>query len=239
MEQTRLYHGDESGRDSQGIPVNSAYPEILKYLPVPTWCVHLVFICVGVAVGQAAAWPIYHHVADHRVPSKLQSLGSQDLGWLYLAVYVLKTGSVLLNIQATSWRRKARINVPDQHVYKVWTPPGGPALPYVMFETEGDLGRFNRSQRAVQNYQEYLPGVLVTAVMAGYVFPFPVFILTLVYVASRMVMAVRYTESSDGRKAGFILSLLVSLMLDGLLLLVAYKVITEEWTAPPPAVEVQ
>lgn len=39
-----------------------------------------------------------------------------------------------------------QVNQPDQYVFRVYTPLGVQPLPYVLLETAGDVGRFNRAQ---------------------------------------------------------------------------------------------
>ena len=117
---------------------------------------------------------------------------------------------------------------------QVFTPAGSPPLPYVMFETEGDLGRFNRAQRAVQNYLEYVPALGLYVVLAGYVFPRPVCVCTALYIVCRILMAVQYAQSATGRQKGFMLSQLSASVIEGLLLICAGKALQIEFAAAAP-----
>jgi len=102
-------------------------------------------IFLGIGVGSACL--IDRYLPDSKVESKIRLLADYDLGWLYLAVFLLKFVPNAINAVVAARRKEARANNPDQHVYRVYTAPGAPALPYVLMETEGDVGRFNRAQR--------------------------------------------------------------------------------------------
>ena len=51
---------------------------------------------------------------------------------------------------------------------------------------EGDIGRYNRANRATAHFLENAMSVPISMVMAGYIFPFPVLILTIVYCLGRV-----------------------------------------------------
>jgi uncharacterized membrane protein YecN with MAPEG domain len=178
-------------------------------------------IFLGIGVGSACL--IDRYLPDSKVESKIRLLADYDLGWLYLAVFLLKFVPNAINAVVAARRKEARANNPDQHVYRVYTAPGAPALPYVLMETEGDVGRFNRAQRAAGNYLEYLPGQLATSLLAGFVYPLPVFIVSVIYVVSRITMTLRYSEEAKGRTPSYATSRIVAVVVDGLLLLAAFK----------------
>ena len=49
--------------------------------------------------------------------------------------------------------------------------------PYIRLEMDGPVGRLNRAQRAIDNTRETFPAVLVTGLLAGFVFPKPTCVL--------------------------------------------------------------
>jgi len=210
----------ESGAD--GLPVRSD----LAKIPNPVWLFFTAINAVVLGVGVGLAFLIYHYLPDSKSEGKIRLLAEYDLGWLYLAVFVLKFGLNAINAVVASRRKEARANNPDQHVYRVYTAPGAPALPYVLMETEGDVGRFNRAQRAAANYLEYLSGVLASTLLAGFVFPLPVFVASVVYVLGRLMMTVQYSQAAKARTPGFATSNIAAVVVDGLLLLAACKALT-------------
>eukprot|EP00667_Euglena_gracilis_P015390 EG_transcript_16011 len=214
-----------NGRDASGLSVKADADN----MPLPLLVFYLLMNLVFLGLGQAAAWAVYLNLGSGKVEAKLAFLADFELAWLFIAAFVLKTGLVLLNAIAAVWRKEARVNVPDQHVYKVFTPPGQEPLPYVLMAEEGALGCFNRAQRAAQNYVEYLPGMVGYVLLAGFVFPLPVFVCTVAYVSARILMAVKYIHTRESRLAGFLLSNLSVSVVEGLLLLCAGKVLALQY----------
>ena len=90
---------------------------------------------------------------------------------------------------------------------------------------EGNNGRFNRAQTAIQNYNETFPQVLVYIVFAGFVYPKEVMVLTGVYSTARVISAVGYTSSTSGRMGGFMLSNFTVTSLESLVGMIAYKLL--------------
>merc|ERR1712039_206226 len=121
-------------------------------------------------------------------------------------------------------RKTAKVNVPDQQVYKVYN--GAQAnLGYVLMEKEGELGRFNRAQRALMNLYEVLPIFLLLFVLAGFVFPFPCFVVACYFMTMRAISAFGYTAKPAGRMAGTMLGNLGLETLQGLVLVSGIKAI--------------
>ena len=91
-----------------------------------------------------------------------------DLGWAFLAWYVVYLARQSVAINAAACRAGARCPRPDQHVYRIAHPDFN-EKPYVMMANAGPQGRFNRAQRAVFNYDEALPlflsGLLLNALL--------------------------------------------------------------------------
>eukprot|EP00667_Euglena_gracilis_P020257 EG_transcript_21897 len=209
------------GRDASGLPLRADAADF----PQPLAGFYLVMNLATLGLGQAAAWPIYLAFSSNRVEAKFSLLAEYQLGWLFLVPFLLRSTLTVLNTIAGVWRKEAKVNPPDQHVYKVFTAAGIAPLPYVLMAEEGALGCFNRAQRAAQNYVEYLPGMVGYVLLAGFVFPLPVFVCTAVYVSARMMMASQYIQVSKSRMRGFVLSNASVTVVEGLLLLTAGKVL--------------
>merc|ERR1712183_234604 len=97
---------------------------------------------------------------------------------------------------------------------------------YVLMETEGDLGRFNRAQRALQNVGEQIPMVLANFLAAAFVYPFPSFVLICLFMSLRAVGAFGYTSSAKSRMGGNMLGGLCFEMLQGLVLIAGVKALS-------------
>merc|ERR1719296_302685 len=114
-------------------------------------------------------------------------------------------------------RKEGRVENPDQYVYEV---VGKPELPYVRLVHSGPLGRFNRAQRAINNSREYFAFLLVQSLLAGFVYPQAVFLLSAVYLYARHVYTKRYIEQRETRIPANVLSLLLGQeVLKGMVLL--------------------
>merc|ERR1712032_79129 len=79
-------------------------------------------------------------------------------------------------------------------------------------------GRWNRAQRSSMNYLESLPSSLANAVLAGFVFPVPVFILVAVAGLGSIKYAIRYTKTNSDRQAGMFVSKLALAIVEGLVI---------------------
>eukprot|EP00667_Euglena_gracilis_P019268 EG_transcript_20614 len=212
-------------RDALGLPTSSEYDKF----PLPAVPLFLLMNLVFIGVGQGVAWGYYLNFGCNSVEAKFALLAEYELGWLYLSLFLLRAGHSVLTTLVVQWRKETRIVAPDQHVYKAFTPPGAAPLPCVLMVEEGALGCFNRAQRAAQNYVEYLPGMVGYVVLAGFVFPLPVFVCTTVYVVARILMGLQYSQAAESRRLGFFLSTLTATVLEGLLVLAAVKALALQY----------
>lgn len=204
--------------DSKGIPLkspNEGSPPVAVFYVV----MNTVFGAVGYAV--AFFWA-YSSSKQEAADAKIEIVGQYDLGWLYLGLVLLKLLQLPLGIMLGDARRSSKVQVPDQHVYKVMGA-SGTNLGYVLMEQDGAHGKFNRAQRAWQNYCESLPTVLSLYVAASWVFPMESFVCAMIYAVSRVMSASGYKSSADGRMGGLFIGGIVLSILQGMLILVAMK----------------
>ena len=61
------------------------------------------------------------------------------------------TGSAIGAFIEVAERAGARVDRPDQHVYKIMSPEAKASSPYVLMSNTGWTGRFNRAQRGAFN----------------------------------------------------------------------------------------
>jgi len=179
-----------------------------------------VFGSIGVAVAYFAIYP-----ATATADAKIATVASLDLGWVYLGAFVMKVGILVIGINLGGARAAAKVEVPDQQCYQVKGAEGS-KLGYVLMETEGEIGAFNRAQRALQNFGETFPLFVIMYLLASFVFPFYAFVVCCCYMAAKAIMAVGYTSSADGRMGGTMLSLVANCILEGMVLMVGVKATT-------------
>ena len=85
--------------------------------------------------------------------------------------------------------------VPDQHVYRVMGSEGSKLkLGYVLMETTGVHGEFNRAQRALMNYHRYSP----TTLALQYVAASYGFVCVIIWAVTRWIGAVGGTNRQHG-----------------------------------------
>ncbi|CAK9029552.1 Uncharacterized protein SCF082_LOCUS18841 [Durusdinium trenchii] len=162
-----------------------------------------IVIGISMTMGQVLAWPIYLLGDREAYDKKIDILASLNLGWLYLALFVVYYTKQIVSQHASFVRNHANVSLPNHTVHKVFVPQGQKQLPYVLLEEEGPVGTANRAQRGFENLMEYLPMYLAYLCAVGFVYPFPVFMNACVFFLARAKYAFDYTASTDARTAGF------------------------------------
>mmetsp|Transcript_12225 Transcript_12225/g.25823 ORF Transcript_12225/g.25823 Transcript_12225/m.25823 type:complete len:214 (+) Transcript_12225:98-739(+) len=204
--------------DTKGIPLKGPYPDHPPVIVLYT-AMNTMVTCI---TGSIANHAIVKN--NEAADAKIAVLARYDLGYLYAALIVLKVGQFLMGANAGNARKYAKVHTPDQHVYQVKGAEGS-KLGYVLMDNDGKNGRFNRAQRALQNYQETYPQTLAYILASGFVYPKEVFVLAAMYATFRVVSAIGYTSSTDGRMAGFIGSNFVASIMEVLVGIIAFKTI--------------
>jgi len=209
-------------RGPDGIPEKSDYdgfaPEPKNLFVIYTSFM-LVFASLGVALGLA----LLFFVHERKQSERFQFICRFDLGPLYVGLFICKVCFQLINANLGTARRRTKVNVPDQHVYQVFGGPADKSL--VMMVEEGDLGKFNRAQRGLANLGEYLPLFVAEMLLAGFVFPWEVMVITILFSCARLLGAIKYTADRKARMTGNMLGMVMMGLLDGLLLVVGVKAI--------------
>ena len=76
---------------------------------------------------------------------KLVLIREYDLGYIYLAWYLIFLARLYAVINSNGARAPARVDRPDQYAYQIMAESGPLANgPYVLMTTTGAIGRFNR-----------------------------------------------------------------------------------------------
>jgi len=155
--------------------------------------------------------------------TKFAFLYDHDLGYVYLAVYLIGLGRARMAVNSNAMRAAARVDRPDQHVYKVMDPKGEKDAPYVLMANTGWAGKFNRAQRGAFNTDEQMPMVLVNTVLAGCLFGPVVVFTALLGAYGRVKFALGYTEAASGRMGGFLPAVIAENWAAGLVLFSGVK----------------
>jgi uncharacterized MAPEG superfamily protein len=123
------------------------------------------------------------------------------VGWLFLAggvfgLFITVSNSVPMIWKSGVFPGNAGNYRANMLVYKVFDQAR--RLPYVMLETEGNIGKYNRSNRALNNLVENGMQVVVAFVLAGAVFGEAVFVLVCLYAVCRIWYQIAYTIGGYG-----------------------------------------
>lgn len=157
----------------------------------------------GRVIGFVIAYAIFYFGATiDPVLTKL-NLINPNIGYLYLAVGVFSIMGSLLNNLPMIWKGQVmpgnagnlRSNMA---IFRVNAAQGETQFPAVVLQEDGDVGRYNRSNRALAHFNENGLTFALTAIAAGIVFPFPVFVLTCIYAVARIWYQIAYTTGGYG-----------------------------------------
>jgi len=205
------------GRDENGVPLKSDYDNMCP-APNSLYVLYTKFFVIFATVGVVVGLGLCHFGASELVHEKLELLARYQFGPMYVGLFVLKYTFQMIFANMGTARRACKINVPDQHVYRVF---GGPANgSTVLMDPEGAFGEFNRAQRAMANLEEILPLFLAEMAFVGFVFPLLTTAFVVLFSLARFAAARGYTSSAKGRMSGNISSMIVAGALDGMLLLI-------------------
>ena len=138
-----------------------------------------------------------------KLDAKFTLIKTYELGYVYLAVSIIALGRARLVVNANANRAAARVDRPDQHVYKTMDSQAQASAPLVLMANTGDIGRFNGAQRGIFNTDEALPSFLMNTLLAGAVFGPVVVVVALLGVYGRITFGLGYTEGSGQRLSGF------------------------------------
>ena len=225
---------DFANRDERGLvktptrPADEAAERVFYFKLYATWMT---------SVGPALAWLLYWALgqlapaARARCDAKLELVREHELGWVYATWLVVFFARTYLAINANGARAAARLDRPDQHVYKIMANPAEGSdrsrqladAPYVLMENTGAAGRFNRAQRAAANMDEGLAGLLAGLLLTAFVFGPIALVLALANGYGRFRYANLYKLDKEQRLAGFVPAQLAEQVVAGLVGLVAIK----------------
>mmetsp|Transcript_56497 Transcript_56497/g.89717 ORF Transcript_56497/g.89717 Transcript_56497/m.89717 type:complete len:218 (-) Transcript_56497:169-822(-) len=142
------------------------------------------------------------------------------LGWTYLAIWLLSVLTFLLNFYPMV--QKAKLDLKGNiRANMMFFKAIGTAGPMVALEEDGAIGAYNRANRSLFHFNEYLGSCVPCILASGLTFPFPVFVLTAVLFVGRVLHQVGYSFAYGGHAKGFGLSMIAMVSLEGLTLISA------------------
>jgi len=179
---------------------------------------------IGSLLATVTYLVLYYAVGyKQTLDTKFAFMQAYDLGYVYLAIYMIVLARFRLTLNANVMRAVARVDRPCQHIYKTMDPTAKADAPLVLMANTGWAGKFNRAQRAVFNTDEAMPLFLASTVLAGAVFGPVIVGVVGLEVYGRIKFALLYTEDQSKRGAGFLPAMVGEQWANGLVLFAAVK----------------
>lgn len=156
--------------------------------------------------------------------AKFTFIRDYQLGYVYAAWFLAQFAATYGVVNANGARAAARLDRPDQHIYKIMSESGPLAgAPYVLMANTGAAGRFNRAQRAFANISDGLPRFLTGLMLQGAVFGPVALALAVLYLSGACMFAESYKEHSKARLSGFLILTLAENLSLGFVAVVAFQ----------------
>lgn len=192
--------------DARGLPEKGPYGGANPAIVYP------IATLVMLGLGYLIAWGIYS-LGWEKYDAKVAVLRLHDLGYLYLAVFVVSLVLPIQQVFVAYHRKLSKVENPDQYAFKTMLRDE----PYVLLERQGAVGAFNRAQRGIDNTREIIVRDVVNLVFAGYVFPEAVFAMSILYLVGRVGYSAGYIGwPCKSRAPGMALSMIASIVINGL-----------------------
>jgi uncharacterized MAPEG superfamily protein len=199
--------------DEKGLPAEAPYGKVNPAIVYPIANVILL------GIGLLIAWGVYS-ISWKTYDARVAVLKQHDLGYLYLAVFLMSLVLPMQQVFVAYHRKMAKVDNPDQYISKTMLKDD----PYVRLEQDGPVGAFNRAQRGIDNTREMFATTVLNLVFAGYVFPVPVLVMSIVYLVGRIAYSAGYISAGSMRVPGMLLSMVASIVINGLQLFATIQI---------------
>jgi len=191
--------------------------------------INIVFQTLLPAAGFGLAYGIYYALShsfghDHKYDEKMKTINEADTWWIYCAAIIFCRMTFFLNLypmihKACFMSGKAGNLRANMYIYKTL----GMGSSAVVLNEDGDVGRYNRANRSLHHNTEWVGNFIVCVVLTGYVFPKPVFILSLAFCIGRIFHQIGYTHSYGSHGAGFGLMAFALIIMEGFLGVIMFR----------------
>mmetsp|Transcript_33833 Transcript_33833/g.58046 ORF Transcript_33833/g.58046 Transcript_33833/m.58046 type:complete len:278 (+) Transcript_33833:84-917(+) len=184
-------------------------------------------VAVPASIGLGMAFAMFTFGTTAYYESRIELVVQWDMHYAYLAAALVGMAVRLINMYPM--RYKSAIMKGDSenlrsnmYVYKAIGPDA--AEHHVVFDDDGDVGKYNRANRSLHHMVENHAIILASLVLGSFVFPAQTLACTAIWGGGRLLHQTLYAAGGYGKHAfGFLLAFMSSICLEGLLLLVAVK----------------
>ena len=184
-----------------------------------------IMMCAVPAIGLGLAAAVDAAIGHNS--DQLDAMGVNNTHYTFLTAWVFSLGVVFLNMYPMVWksrvmRGKSGNLRANMYIFKQ-AGDGAPANAVVL-DTDADAGSYNRANRSLHHFTENMAGFLVTFYLDSQIWPVATFVITLLYVAGRILHQVGYANKGyGGHGAGFGVAVLTQAILSGFCLLAFIK----------------
>jgi len=181
---------------------------------------------VSLLIGTAIAFAIYSQGKTTKYDERIKQVYESESYWVYAAIVVLGRTITFINLYPSIFKK--RIMLPksgnirsNPFIYKMIGEKASENA--IIFDGEGDVGAYNRANRSLHHLVENFGALIAGLFTAGQVFPFPTFVLVCGFCVGRLAHQMGYTTGYGGHALGYVLSLIASSTIEGLLFVVVLK----------------
>jgi len=227
---------------------NHAQEGLPKVTASRNYALPFIFVFVIGAIGLAIAYAIFTNGDTAKYEARIKEVVRSEHHWAFAAAAVLGATIRLVNFypavhkQMIMLRNSGNLRS-NPFIYKAIG--AGASMKHVVFDDDGEVGKYNRANRSLHHMIENFGSVLAGLFLASTVFPYPVFVCVCVFCVGRVAHQVGYTTGAPlssprpplslpvslgprpvgygGHGIGFALSALASAAIEGMLGFVAIK----------------
>lgn len=202
-------------------------PEDLPDESWKPWIVAIIFSQINALVGVFIALAVWYLGASAKYNAsseKLFSLFGTDIGYLYLAVFLIVNAINWVIFYPFAIKNSMKLKSNMRANAYIYAMIGEGALPNkIVLEEEGVIGRYNRATRSMQHMMENLISFIPCLLLSGIVAPFPVLVCVLLWSVGRFMYQNGYAGRYGKHGAGYGISSVGQATCQGLVLVVFLK----------------
>ena len=183
-------------------------------------------ILVGIGYGIASG--IHAWGSTELYEERIELAKSYDAQWAILGLVIFTALNHWKIYYVNS--HKARLmdwtdgkNRPNSYYYRLATDKAetGSAI---VFNLEGDVGKYNMANRSTYMFMEMCLGFLASVYLVFFLYPFPAFVLFCLFAFGRIIFQIGFAAYGRGAHLpGFLLDLISRNTVAGLLIIATYK----------------
>ena len=187
-----------------------------------------VILSIYLALGIGIAFLIMKYGSTDTYNARIEIAIEYDLKWAYLGTIIFAATVIFLNFYPVFSKEKVMRTTggnmrANQFIYRLANENPKESSAVVLCE-HGDLGFYNRGNRGIYHFLESCLPMLVTLPLGFFTFPFPTFVLTVIYSIGRILYQIGYTKKGfGGHFFGLMLDRAAGNIMMGLLILSAIK----------------